>query len=320
MATADSDPLVSIIVVSYETREMTLECLRSVVRETTDLPFEILVIDNDSKDGSHQAIDEEFGGDSRFIIEKSEDNLGFAGANNEMAKQARGRYVLLLNPDTVVLDNAIGRLLAFAQEHPENRIWGGRTLFDDGSLNPTSCWGEYTLWSQFCRYAGLTHLAPDSPIFNTRGYGGWQRDSVREVGVITGCFLMIEKDDWDLLGGFDPEFFMYGEEVDLCLRGRARGFRPIMSPDATIIHHGGASEKVRVEKLIRLCNAELRLLDRHWPSWKRPFASGLLKSGVLLRATASFVRHPRSTNIWSELFRRRREWLTSGETSSAAPG
>ena len=136
--TDDRDPVVSIVVVSYNTREMTLECLRSIVRETPDLPYEVLFIDNQSTDGSWEAVETKFSGDPRFVLRSSEENLGFAGANNEMAKDARGEFVLLLNPDTVVLDRAIEKLVAFAREHPDNGIWGGRTVFEDGSLNATS--------------------------------------------------------------------------------------------------------------------------------------------------------------------------------------
>ena len=130
---------VSIIVVSYNTREMTLACLRSIVAETTRVEYEVLVIDNCSTDGSFEAVRDEFGNDTRFHISLAGENLGFAGGNNELAKRAHGKYLLLLNPDTVVLDRAIEELLEFAEENPKNGIWGGRTIFADGSLNPTNC-------------------------------------------------------------------------------------------------------------------------------------------------------------------------------------
>lgn len=302
----------TILVVSYNTREMTLECLRSIVRETTELPFEVLLVDNQSSDGSFEAVQEEFGNDSRFDLESSTDNLGFAGGNNHLAKRARGEYLLLLNPDTVVLDHAIERLMDFAESHRENGIWGGRTIFADGTLNPTSCWGPYTIWSQFCRYSGLTWVAPGSGLFNSRGYGGWARDSIREVEIVTGCFLMLKREDWESFGGFDPDFFMYGEEADLCMRARTRGLRPIVTPDATVIHHGGASEKVREDKLVRLLDAESRLLHRHWSPPRFAVAKILVRAGVLLRAAAVGLRnlfrsgsHP---NLWANLWARRREW------------
>ena len=311
-ASADSPAptVVSILVVSYNTREMTLECLRSVARETPVTSFEVLLIDNCSTDGSLEAIELEFGSDPRFRIIKSEVNLGFAGANNVLAEVAWGDYLLLLNPDTVVLDRAIEELVEFAEANPRNRIWGGRTLFEDGTLNATSCWGGYTLWTHFCRYSGLTWLAPRSEIFNSRAFGDWQRDTVREVEIVTGCFLLIKKSDWDLLEGFDPDFFMYAEESDLCMRAKKLGFQPIITPKATIVHHGGASERVAVDKWVRLMNAENRLFRRHWPAWRRSLVLGIEYAGILARSVATQVLRRGSDNLWWCLFRRRKEWAS----------
>ena len=142
-AAAEGGPVLSIIVVSYNTREMTLACLQSI-SEQTQLPHEVIVIDNRSDDGSADAIAAAFP-DHRLI--RAERNLGFAAANNLAAREARGDFLLLLNPDTLVLRGALDRLVAFARKRPEARIWGGRTLYADGRLNPGSCWGRITPWS-----------------------------------------------------------------------------------------------------------------------------------------------------------------------------
>ena len=177
-ATDPNDPLVSIIVVSYRTRAMTLECLRSVVRETKRASYELLVVDNASGDGSAEAIAAEFPEARLTALDK---NVGFAAGNNIAAKEAKGSYLLLLNPDTIVLDGAIDRLVDFAQRRPQAAIWGGRTLYADRSLNPTSCWQRMTLWNVFCRTSGLAALLPNSPLFNAEAYGGWDRSTVREA-------------------------------------------------------------------------------------------------------------------------------------------
>ena len=109
-----------------------------------------------------------------------------------------------------------------------------------------------SLWNLFCRAVGLTGLFPQSRLFNAEAYGGWKRDTEREVDIVTGCFFLIEHRFWDTLGGFDPLFFMYGEEADLCLRARPLGARPRITPDARIVHYGGASERVRAEQIIRV--------------------------------------------------------------------
>ena len=164
---------VSILIVSYNTREMTLACLRSVFEQTHAVDFEVIVVDNASSDASSDAIERQFP-QTRLI--RSAENLGFAKANNLAARAAGGEFLLLLNPDTVVLDCAIDRLMEFAAERPKAGIWGGRTLFADGSLNPTSCWRFMSLWSLFAQATGLTALWRDSPLFNPEGYGGWRRE------------------------------------------------------------------------------------------------------------------------------------------------
>ena len=170
------------------------------------------------------------------------------------------------------------------------------------------------MWSQFCRYAGLTWLAPNSRLFNPRGYGTWQRDTIREVGIVTGCFFLMKRDAWNHFGGFDPEFFMYGEEADLCMRATREGFRPIITPDATIVHHGGASEKILEDKMVRLLDAETRLLRRHWSPIIFAVGRLLTRLGILLRAAATTIRgfgRESNTNMWARLWQRRAEWSAS---------
>jgi len=303
-------PALSIIVVSYNTREMTLACLRSVFQQTRDTPFELLVIDNQSSDGSADAIEAEFGG--RLTLVRSDDNLGFARANNVLARQARGTYLLLLNPDTVVLDGAIDRLMAFAARRPQAGIWGGRTLFGDRSLNPTSCWRRQTLWSLVCHATGLSAVFRRSTLFNPEGMGSWKRDSEREVDIVTGCFFLIERSLWERLGGFDPAFFMYGEEADLCLRARALGARPRMTPTAEIVHYGGASERVKADKLVRLLRAKAMLIRRHWSPVMAAVGVRLLALGCLTRSVAA-RRGSESGQFWSAGWRRRAEWMRDPE-------
>lgn len=305
-------PDLSIIVVSYNTRDMTLACLRSVFEQTRS-PFELIVIDNESPDGSADAIEREFA--ARLTLIRSGGNLGFARANNVAAERAAGEYLLLLNPDTVVLDGAIDRLLAFARANQEAGVWGGRTRFADGSLNPSSCWRRMTLWNLFCRASGLATAFPRSAVLNTEAFGGWPRDTVRRVDIVSGCFLLIRRSLWSALGGFAPEFFMYGEEADLCLRARAHGADPMVTPEATIIHHGGASEKVRADKLVRLLRAKRLLILRHFGAVKRPLALILFDAWPLTRSLAGSLAGPllpagrrESARAWAEVWSRRREW------------
>lgn len=310
-------PDVSIVVVSFNTRDMTLECLRSIFRETRSISFEIIIIDNASTDGSVDAIAAEFGERVRLLT--SSENIGFAAANNRAATTAAGKMLLLLNPDTVVINEAIDRLYQLADQYPQAGIWGGRTLFGNGSLNPASCWSRQTLWSLFSQAIGLSSLFRHSSIFNTEGIGGWNRDGVRMVDIVSGCFLLINLDLWKELGGFREQFFMYGEEADLCLRARTVGAHPMVTSAATIIHYGGASEKIRADKLVRLLKAKILLICFHFPFLTRRMGCWLL----ILWPTSRYIAHLllarlgrhsslAKADVWKEVLQRKSEWQASG--------
>ena len=306
-------PRLSILVVSYNTKKLTLECLASVFEQTRLTPFELIVWDNASSDGSPEAIDETYG--TRVQLVKSEENLGFAAANNRAAEIATGDRLLLLNPDTVILDRAIDVLADFADRFPGCGIWGGRTLFKDGSLNSSSCWGRQTVWSLFCQAIGLSVAFKHTNIFNPEGMGGWNREGVRAVDIVSGCFFMITSELWSALGGFREEFFMYGEEADLCLRARKLGAQPMVTSGATIIHYGGASERVLADKLVRLLKAKRHLIDMHFLPVARQIGRWLLFLWPVRRfcihavlaaggRRASFE----ARDAWLEAVRRYRDW------------
>jgi GT2 family glycosyltransferase len=173
-----------------------------------------------------------------------------------------------------------------------------------------------TLWSLFCRTLGLAAAFPSSALFNTEAYGGWDRTTTREVDIVTGCFLLIETGFWRRLGGFDPGFFMYGEEADLCLRAAALGAKPAFTPTSTIIHYGGASEQVETEKIIRLLKAKAELIKRHFPPASRQLGLMLFAGWPLFRALRARLaaamsrdgrRAAQSHTLW-EVWRRRAQW------------
>jgi N-acetylglucosaminyl-diphospho-decaprenol L-rhamnosyltransferase len=305
---------ISVIVISYNTREMTIACLESVFEQTHGIPFELIVWDNASQDESAAAIGERFRDRIRLVA--SDCNLGFAVANNRAAELASGDYLLLLNPDTVVLDGAIDKLVEFAAARPIAGIWGGRTVFPDGTLNPASCWQRQTIWSLFCQASGLSSMFRRSTLFNPEGLGGWNRIGERPVDIVTGCFLLIRRDMWLALDGFREEFFMYGEEADLCLRARKLGAKPIVSSAATIIHYGGASEKVRADKMVRLLKAKRLLIYFHFTELTRRIGGQLLFLWPVTRYLAHSVLAAfgktssiDKRNVWREIVRRRREWF-----------
>jgi N-acetylglucosaminyl-diphospho-decaprenol L-rhamnosyltransferase len=313
VAPGEDQPVeLSILIISYNTKDLTLEALESLFRYPPPVNFEVILLDNDSPDGSYEAIAATF---PQIDAIAHPQNIGFAAANNVAADRARGRRLLLLNPDTITLENSHRGLWEFAEQSPERGIWGGRTLFPDLSLNPSSCWGKMTLWSLFCGAVGLTHVFPGSPVFNAEGYGDWPRDRVRDVDIVTGCFLLIDTALWRRLGGFDPAFFMYAEEADLCLRARAVGANPGISPQAQIVHMGGMSEATGVNKIVKTTRGRVTLMRKHWSPGQVVLGRALLLLWSALRLVGSRFASGRrdppggARDKWSEVWSRRGEWL-----------
>lgn len=303
----------TVIMISYSTRELTLAALRTLYATTRATRFHTVVLDNASSDASAEAVAEAF---PQLELIRSTENLGFARANNVVAAAARTDWLLLLNPDTEVHEGAVDNLMAFARAHPQAGIWGGRTVFPDGSLNIASCWRRITPWSVFCLAVGLTAAFPRSGLFDTEAFGSWRRDSVREVDIVSGCFFLVQRDLWVRLGGFDLRYYMYGEEADLCLRAARLGFRPMITPQAQIMHLVGASSGTKAGKLLLITKARSTLIRDHWPAWKAPFGVGLMWLGVALRVMAARLLAPLTGSkgqaraaLWSEIWGQRHDWL-----------
>lgn len=311
MSVSGNQVELSILVVTHGNPELTRSCLRSVLDQTSGVTHEVIVIDNASPDATPDVIREEF--PSVRLFEMSQ-NLGFARGNNLAAQHARGTHLILLNPDTIVLDRALERLLAFARSNPQGGIYGGRTLRPDGELDPRSCWGAPSLWSLFCFATGLSTAFRRSAVFNPESLGKWRRDSVREVGVVTGCLALVPRSVWQELGGFDESFWMYGEDADLSLRARAKGYRPCITPAATIVHYVGGSGTARPEKLVQICTAKATLMRKHYSPPGAAIALGLLAAGVGLRAVLgkarSVLRRSTTASHWQEAWQQRSRWLS----------
>jgi N-acetylglucosaminyl-diphospho-decaprenol L-rhamnosyltransferase len=303
-------PELTIIIISYNTRALTLKCLETLYANTSDTHFHTVVFDNASGDGSAEAVEAAF---PQVEVIASPNNLGFAQANNVVAAQATSDWLLLLNPDTEVQSGAVERLLAFAKLQPQAGITGGRTVFPDGSLNIASCWNQITPWSAFCMATGLTAAFRSTALFNPEGMGNWARDSVREVDIVVGCFLMIHRVLWDELGGFNLKYYMYGEEADLCLRARALGYRPMITPDAQIMHLVGASSGKLAHKLVMVAQARSTLIRDHWPGWQVPFGLAMMWLWAALRMTAArglaLTGRAGAAEKWAHIWARRHIWM-----------
>ncbi|MEO8617179.1 MAG: glycosyltransferase family 2 protein [Luteolibacter sp.] len=312
---------VAIVIVSYNSEEHIGECLESIFNQRSQISQQVIVVDNDSRDGTVELVRRRF---PEVELVEPRRNLGFAKGVNLGANHADAEFILLLNPDTVILNHAVDTVVAFAKERPGHGLYGGRTFQPDGSLEPSSCWGEPTLFSMALFAFGLTTLFPRNRWLDPESLGDWQRDSIREVGVVTGCFLLAPKLVWEELGGLDESYFMYGEDVDLAMRARRAGYRPVICPFAELVHEGGKSSETPVHKILLLYRGKASLVRSHWTGFSQIFGLFLLLAGTWLRAmagtAASWVRRSEAAGRWQTLWEKRGEWLqgygSTGEDSA----
>ncbi len=303
---------IDIILVSYNTAEYTKRAIQSVYDETKSTDFKIIMVDNDSKDNSVALIEKNF---PQVEIIQTGANLGFAGGVNVGAKASNSEFVLLLNPDTVILDNAIDHLMSFALKEPDAGVWGGITLNNDLSLNPNNARARLSTKTLLFSALGLSKIFNNSCYFNHDNYGCWDRKSEREVDVVTGCFFLTPRTLWEELEGLDETFFMYAEEADYCIRAIKKGYQPRVTPEAKIIHHGGVSETNLSGKMLKLLKGKAELINKHANSWQKPLHKGLLLAHVFnkyiaLKLFSLFSKNKNKTlNEWQIVFQKRHEWL-----------
>lgn len=228
---------VSIVIVSWNTRDITRDCLQSIYSASGDVSFEIILVDNFSSDGSAGMVAGEF---PQVVLIRNANNRGFAAANNQGIARARGRYVLLLNSDTVVLDGAISKAVAFADENPKAGMIGCQTRCPNGDLQ-YNCYLYPSLLNLALSLTKLQNVFWYKPFFGRYRLGWWDYQSVREVDGIAGCFMLARKAAIDQVGPMAEEYFMYSEDTDWCWRFHRAGWKVVYTPDPVIVHLGGCS-------------------------------------------------------------------------------
>ncbi|MEM1389954.1 MAG: glycosyltransferase family 2 protein [Pseudomonadota bacterium] len=306
ISTGEPSIEVSIIIVSFNTREVTLECLRSIDRHMPSVAFEVIVLDNCSTDGSADAIEAAY---PEYTLIRLEENVGFAAGNNIATQYACGDYVLFLNPDTELLASSVDNLLKAAKQHSDAGAWGGRTLFADHTLNPSSLRAFTSLRGLLFSACGASYAFKRSSFFNPDPYPGFLRDRSREVDILFFCFVMMKRDMWERLGGFDTRFFMFCEDDDVCFRIRQAGYPIWFTPDAVVIHHGGVSIPNSSRRAVAILKARVTFVDRHWSSLKATMARLLLRTGIFIRMVASAMARGSRAQMWREVWERRNDWL-----------
>ncbi|MFA5413711.1 MAG: glycosyltransferase family 2 protein [Patescibacteria group bacterium] len=229
----------SIIIVNWKVKDLLEKCLRSIFEQTKNINFEVFVVDNASGDGSIEMVREKF---HQVDLTASQDNLGFAKGNNLAIKKSRGRYILLLNPDTEILDNALEKMVRFMDAHPECGISGCKLLNPDLSLQ-SSVRAFPDLASQIFILLKIHHLLPNTKAMYKYLVQNFDYKKVQEVDQVMGAFMMIRREVLDKIGPLDENFWIWFEEVDFCKRAKEAGFKIFYTPEAKIIHYFGQSFK-----------------------------------------------------------------------------
>lgn len=295
-------PLVSVILVSYRTRELTVACLTSLRETGTSVPYETIVVDNASDDGSADAVGSAVPSAQVVRLDR---NVGFGRAVNEGASRARGKWLLLVNPDTTPVGDVLSAFVGAAERDPQARIYTGRTRHPDGTDDGHSCFGLPTLWSLACFATGLSTAFRGSQVLNPEELPGLDRSQPARVPAASGCLLMLERQLFTELGGFTPDYFMYSEDIDLCARAVAHGAGPLLVPDAQVTHLGGAASTSVNKRVMVLCG-KCTYLRLRWPRRRAVLGRALLATGIGLRALGS--RLTGRAPYWREVWRQRGNW------------
>lgn len=264
-------PTLSIIIISYNTKQITEDCIDSIYQSSPQ-SFEIIVIDNNSTDGSVEMLQQFGKKHENFRLVQNKDNAGFARANNQGARLAKGEYILFLNSDTVVLDNALSKLLDFARRVPNAHFIGGK-LFNKDMTPQASCGPFYSLPVIFAAlflrgdYYGLTRSSPNS---------------TKEVDWVSGACILTKRELFEKIGGFDEEIFMYMDEIDMLYRAKKHGYRVYFYPHAKFVHLGSASSGNRTYPILQVYRGFLYFYKKHHSPLAMLFLKGMLQLKALV--------------------------------------
>lgn len=237
----------SVVVVSYNTSELTIQCLQSVFTQN-HVDYEVIVVDNASSDGSANQIKQNF---PQVALIENNENKGFASANNQAIQLARGRYILLLNSDTVLLsEDSFSKMIAFMDKRQDAGISGCKVTKPNGRLDWPCKRSFQTPSVFFFRSMGLDRLFPNHRKFGKYHLTYLDENETHEVDAITGAFFMIRRETVQDIGLLDEKLFMYSEDMDWCVRAKQRKWKVFYYPQVQIIHFKSRSSKKRSNKMI----------------------------------------------------------------------
>jgi len=282
----------SIVIVSWNTRELLRECLESLYRYTSDVTFEVFVVDNASSDGSADMVRELF---PQVNLIRNEQNLGFSKANNQAIKVSKGKYIALLNPDTLLIEDVFSPLIKYADQHEKIGAIGPKILNRDGKTIQYVCARRLpNLYLEFFELSGLTRKFPKNRIFGSEYMTYWDHDSSRYVEGLSGACMVVNKKAIDDVGMMDENQFMYGDEIDWCKRILDAGWKIYYYSGISIIHYGEESSKQIKHDLINIAK------NSRWYYYKKHYGKIYAFTYCVLISLFSMSKY-----LWSFLFRKK---------------
>ena len=299
----------SIIIVSFNTKTLTRECIESVAKYTKGITYEFIAVDNNSGDGSVEMLK---GLAKKYPLKliANKENTGFGSGNNGGLKIAGGRYMLLLNSDTLIEDNVLGEMVDYMDENPGTGIASCALKFENGTIQGTGGYfptlGRVLAWMSFTDDLPLLYklIKPFHPMHNLSPLGKNEKffEKNREVDWLTGAFFMMRREVFEKVGYFDKDYFMYVEEVDYCFRTKKLGWEIRYLPKWGIIHYGGASSTSEFS-IINEIKGIKTFYKKHYPAWQMPFLTLILKFGTFLRiAIFGLLKGFQTAKIYAKAF------------------
>ena len=236
----------SIIILNYNAKNYLKECLDSIKSSKVNFKYEVILVDNVSTDGSREDIENIYSKSPNIKIMLNTENSGFSKGNNLGVRESTGRYVLFLNPDTVLRESVLQEVYNYLEENPDVGVATPGLVLESGELDSVSHRGYPTPWNALCHFLGLRRVFPKSRLF--AGYTmGWLLDSKEphEVEAISGAFFFVRREIGEKVGWWDEDYFMYGEDIDFSYRVKQEGYKVMFLPGLKVLHYGGVSAGIR---------------------------------------------------------------------------
>jgi GT2 family glycosyltransferase len=277
----------SVVIVNYNVKYFLEQCLHTAIKAASKVSSEIIVVDNDSVDGSCQVVEEKF---PEVILIANKENLGFSKANNQAIRMAKGEYILLLNPDTVVEEDSFQKIVEFMDQTPDAGGLGVKMIDGKGRFLPESKRGLPTPEVAFWKMFGFSRLFPRSKRFGQYHLGYLDNNQVHEVDVLAGAFMLLRRETLDKVGLLDEDYFMYGEDIDLSYRITKGGYKNYYFPGTTILHYKGESTKKGSINYVKVFyNAMIIFAGKHFSKGNARRYAILINLAIYFRALLSLI-------------------------------